>query len=101
MTGPLQYLEINVKVVAMEKVSFSETQNSKVFKTLTVDEKHYLLIRDNLTQTIPIQWSQKQKTFCAFFFPYLKAILNFKHSQKEDDPHSWCISGNTGSEKYG
>ena len=68
---------------------------------MTVDEKHYLLIRDNLTQTIPIQWSQKQKTFCAFFFPYLKAILNFKHSQKEDDPHSWCISGNTGSEKYG
>ena len=31
MTGPLQSLEINVKVVAMEKVSFSETQNSKVF----------------------------------------------------------------------
>ena len=29
MTGPLQYLSITVKVVAMEKVSFSDTQNPK------------------------------------------------------------------------
>ena len=31
MTAPLQYLLITVKVVAMEKVSFSDTQNPKVF----------------------------------------------------------------------
>ena len=29
MTGPLQYLLITVKVVAMEKVSFSDTENLK------------------------------------------------------------------------
>ena len=29
MTGPLQYLVITVKVVAMEEVSFSDTQNPK------------------------------------------------------------------------
>ena len=29
MTGPLQYLSITVNVVAMEKVSFSDTQNPK------------------------------------------------------------------------
>ena len=34
---------------------------------LTVDEKHYLITGDNLTQTIEIQLSQKQKTFCEFF----------------------------------
>ena len=56
--------------------------------TLTVDEHHYLLNRDNLTQPIQIQLSQKQKTFCEFFFAFLKSILNFKHLPKKDDPHS-------------
>ena len=57
-------------------------------KTLTVDEKHYLVTRDNLTQTIQIQLSQKQKTFFEFFFAFSKSILNFKHLPKKDDPHS-------------
>ena len=69
--------------------------------TLTVDEKHYLLSRDNLTQTIHIQLSQKQKTFFQFFLAFLKSILNFKHFPKKDDPHRWWLSGNTSSEKYG
>ena len=56
--------------------------------TLTVDEKHYLLTRDNLTQTIQIQLSQKQKTFFEFFFAFLKSILNFKHFPRKDDPDS-------------
>ena len=55
--------------------------------TLPADEKHYLLNRDNLTQPIQIQLSQKQKTFSQFFFAFLKSILNFKHLPKEDDPH--------------
>ena len=71
------------------------------FNTLTVDEKHYLLNRDNLTQPIQIQLSQKQKTFSEFFFAFLKSILNFKHLPKKDDPHSCSISGNRSSEKYG
>ena len=69
--------------------------------TLTVHDKHYLLNRDNLTQTIQIQLSQKQKTFFEFFFAFLKSILHFKHLPKKDDPHSLCISGNIGSEKSG
>ena len=51
--------------------------------TLTVDEKHYLLTRDNLTQTIQIQLSQKQKTFLEFFLAFLKSILIFKHLRKK------------------
>ena len=58
------------------------------FNTVTVDEKHYLLNRDNLTEPIQIQLSQKQKTFSEFFFAFLKSILNFKHLPKKDDPHS-------------
>ena len=52
--------------------------------TLTVDEKHYLLTGDNLAQTIQIQLSQKQKSFCEFFFEFLKSILNFNHLPKND-----------------
>ena len=48
-------------------------------KTLTVDQKDYLLNRDNLTQPIQIQLSQKQKIFSEFSFAFLKSILNLKH----------------------
>ena len=58
------------------------------FNTLTVDDKHYLLNRDNLTQPIQMQLYQKQKTFSEFFFAFLKSILNFKHLPKKDDPRS-------------
>ena len=51
-------------------------------KTLTVDEKHYLLTRDNLTQAIEVQLSRTQKTFCQFCFAFLETLLNFKYSQK-------------------
>ena len=54
---------------------------------MTVDDKHYMLNRDNLTQPIQLQLSQKQKTVSRGFFPFLKSILNYKHMRKEDDPH--------------
>ena len=56
--------------------------------TLTVHDKHYLLNRDNLTQTIQIELSEKQKTFFEFFLAFLKSILNFKHLPKKDDLRS-------------
>ena len=51
--------------------------------TLTVDERHDLLNRRNLTQTIQIELSQKQKTFFEFFLAFLKYILNFQFLQKK------------------
>ena len=56
--------------------------------TLTADEKPYLLNRDNLTEPVQIQLSEKRKTFSGFFFAISKSILNFKHLPKKDDPHS-------------
>ena len=56
--------------------------------TLTVNDKHYLLNRDNLTQPIQIQLSQKQTIFMNFFWAFLKSILNFKHLPEKDDRHS-------------
>ena len=41
MRAPLKYQLITGKVVALESVSFSDTQNPKtVFNTLTVNDKH-------------------------------------------------------------
>ena len=51
--------------------------------TLTVNDKHYLHNRDNLTQQIHMQLSEKEKTFSELFFPVLKSILNFKHFPKK------------------
>ena len=56
--------------------------------TLTVDDKHYLLNRNNLTEPIQMQLSEKQKTSSEFFFPVLKSILNFKPLPKKEDPGS-------------
>ena len=73
----------------MEKVSFSDTKILRLFvNTLTVDEKPYLLTKGNLTESIQIQFSQKQKTFFQFSLAFSKSILNFKHLRKKDDPDS-------------
>ena len=74
---------------------------SVLVNTLTVYDKHYLLNRDNLTQTIQIQLSEKQKTFSEFCLSFLKSLLNFKHWTKKDNPRSRSFLENTGSEKYG
>ena len=51
--------------------------------TLTADDKHYLLNRDNLTQPIQMQLSQKQKTSSQFFVAFFEFISNFKHFSKK------------------
>ena len=58
------------------------------FKSLTADENHYLLNRDNLTYRIQMQLFKKQKTFSEFFFAFLKSIVNFEYFPKKDDPYS-------------
>ena len=56
MAEPLQYLLITVKVAALEKVSFGDIKNHRLFvNTLTVNGKHYLLNRENLRQQIQMQ----------------------------------------------
>ena len=62
----------------MQKLSVSD---------MSVVDKYSLLNRDNLTETIQMQLSQKQKTFSQFLFLCLKSSLNFEHFEKSDDPH--------------
>ena len=80
---------MTLKVIESEKVCFSQIQSLiSVVKTLTADDKYFLLNRENLTQTIRTQLSQKQKAFSQFFLPFSKFTLNFEHFQTKDDPHS-------------
>ena len=75
---------------------------SRLFpNTLSADGKYSLLNRDNLTQPIQMQLSQKEKTFSNFFSAFLKSSLNFDHFLKKDDPHRSCISKITHPEKLG
>ena len=67
--------------------------------TLTDDDKYSLLYRDNLTQPIQILLYQKRNYFSEFFSAFLKSTLNFEDFQKNDDPHSRCISQITVSKK--
>ena len=48
---------------------------------------------------IEMQLSQKnKKTFYQFSASFLKSRLNFESFEKEDQPHSFCISEITDSE---
>ena len=85
----LHYLLITVKVILLKKSLLVIHKILRLFvNTLTVDEKHYLLNRDNLTQPIQMQLSEKQKTFSEFCFSFLKSLLNFKHCTKKGDRRS-------------
>ena len=69
MAAPLQNLLITLKVVELDKVSLLIHKVLRLFlTTLTVDEEYYLLNRDNLTEAIEMQLSQKQKLFSQFLF---------------------------------
>ena len=52
---------------------------TRFVNALAASDKLYVLNRDNLTQPIHMQLSQKQKTFSEFFLAFLKSILNFTH----------------------
>ena len=64
----------------------------------------YLLITVKVVPLEKFRYNYlKKKNFFSifFFFTFLKSLLHFKHLPEKDDPHSLCISRDTGSEKYG
>ena len=69
--------------------------------TFTADDKHFLLNRDNLTKPIQILLPKKQKAFSQkkIFFAFSNFRLNIEHFTKRDNPHRWCISEITDTEK--
>ena len=63
-------------------------KNLKTVNTFTADDKYSLFNRDNLTQPIQMQLTEKLKTLSQFLCAILKSRLNFKHFQQKDDAHS-------------
>ena len=53
----------------------------------------------NFTQQYEAHLSQKQKTFSAFFIPFLKCALNIQHFEKKDEYSSLVISKVIDSER--
>ena len=73
-----------MKELALEKSLLLIQKILSLFvNTLAVDEKHYLLTRDNLTQTIQIQLSQKQKKIFKFFLDFFKIYITFQTFSKK------------------
>ena len=76
MGAPLQDLLNTFKVVALQKPLLVIHKIPRLFvNTLTADNKHFLLNRDNLPQRIQMQLSQKQKTFTKLFFCIFKIYI--------------------------
>ena len=53
----------------------------------------------NFTRQLKAPYSQKQKTFSAFFIAFLKCALDLKHFEKKDEYSSLVISKVIDSEK--
>ena len=64
--------------------------------TLTTNDKNFLLNKNNLTQPVQMELSEKQKPVSHFFSEFLKGRSNL-----EDRPHILCIFENTHYERRG
>ena len=60
--------------------------------TLTADNKYSRCNVHNFAQQVQTPLSQKQKTFCLFFIPFLKLAWNLEHFEKKDEYSSQIIS---------
>ena len=60
--------------------------------TLTTDDKYSRRNMLNFTKQLEVLYSRKQKTFSAFFLPFLKFALNLEHFEKKDEYSSLVIS---------
>ena len=91
---------ITPQAIEVEKLSLTEMPNLRtLFANILADnDKYPVLNRDNLTIPVEMILSMKQKTFSQVFSFLLNSSLNFKHFERKDDPHRFCISEITESE---
>ena len=73
-----------MKAIELEKSLLVISKILRLFvNTLTADDKYSVFNRENLTQPIHMQLSQKQKAFPQIYFPFLKCILTFERFQQK------------------
>ena len=56
------------------------------------NDKHYRHETENLTQVLIMKISQKRKTFCRLFFPFLKSVRDLEHFEKKVESQTFVIS---------
>ena len=52
---------------------------------LTADNKYSRCNVHKFAQQVQTRLSQKQKTFCVFFIPFLKCAQNLEYFEKKDE----------------
>ena len=91
---------ITVKVAELQRSLLATWKLFRPFlNTLTANDKYSLNSKDKWMQKLQMHLSQKEKNFSQFFSAFSESALNFEHFQKEDDPHSLCISEITDHER--
>ena len=68
---------------------------------MTTDDKYSRRSMVNFRQQLEAPFSQKQKTFSAFFIAFLKCVLNLEYLGKKDEYPSRVISKIIDSERGG
>ena len=69
--------------------------------TLTGNDNYPVQDSDNLSSPIKMELYLKRRIFPDIFFSLLESTLNFKHSEKKDERHTYLISEITECEKRG
>ena len=69
--------------------------------TLTANDDYPVQDCENLSSPIQMHLSLKPTIFSHFLVSFLESTSNFKHFQKKDDRHSYCILEITECETIG
>ena len=69
--------------------------------TLTPNDTYSFVNREDLLQTIEMQYLRNKKFPSEVFDQFLKSTSNLEHLGKKDCPHPLCISEITNCERRG
>ena len=79
--------------IELEKFALVWSEILRLFvNTLTPDYKYSRCNVHDSAQQVQTPLSEKQKTFCGFFIPYLKCAWNLEDFEKKDEYPSLIIS---------
>ena len=84
MTAFLSSWVIASKVIELQK-SLLDTWKffTPFLKTVTADDKYFLISKDKWMQTIQMHLIKKQKIFSDFFSAFFESAFNFEHFHKK------------------
>ena len=83
---------ITDKVIRFQKSNLERLKFfSRFLNTLTADDRHSLISKDKLMETIQMHLSQKKNIFSQFCSAFSESELNFEHFQKNITPIAYVF----------